>query len=212
VPHDTILNNRNDEQAMIEREPAARLYEVYQRAFDVLCEAYEVLGNLPDGPERDEAVHAHGEAADAVLFGLRAKLIALYPDLEAHLETEPTAAPLDPLVDVVDEPLTINTDVLQALSNFRSRPKLIGLPGVDPTEERERLSDVLRQLADTLLQGIQAHPRKLWVMEQFRRSLVMVEREDSEGREHFGTELESVMDILGIDSSDGLLTFYLGGI
>jgi hypothetical protein len=212
VPHDTILNKLDNEQAMIEREPATRLYEIYQRAFDVLCGAYEVLGNLPDGPERDEAVHAHGEATDAVLFGLRAKLIALYPDLEAQPEAEPTAVPLDPLAEVVDEPLTIDADVLQALSNFRSRAKVIDLPGVDPKAERERLSDVLSQLADTLLRGIQAHPRKLWVMEQFQRSLVVVEKEDSEGKEHFGTELESVMDILGIDSSDGLLTFYLGGI
>lgn len=197
---------------MIEREPATRLYEVYQRAFDVLCEAYEVLGNLPEGPERDDAVLAHGEATDAVLFGLRAKLIALYPDLEGRPGAEVTEAALDPLADVVDAPLDIDADVLRALSDFRGRPKLIDLPGLDPTAERERLSDVLNQLADTLLQGVEAHAGKRWVMAQFQRSLVLVEAEDTEAKEHFGSELEALMDILGIESSDGLLTFHLGGI
>jgi hypothetical protein len=39
-----------------------------------------------------------------------------------------------------------------------------------------------------------------------------VQSEDTEAREHFGTELERLMDILGIASSDGVLTHYLGGI
>jgi hypothetical protein len=50
------------------------------------------------------------------------------------------------------------------------------------------------------------------VLEQFQPSLEAAESEDTEGREHFGTELEMIMEILGIDSSDGLLTHYLGGI
>jgi len=197
---------------MIEREPAARLYAVYQRAFDVLCEAYEALGSLPDGPERDEAVLAHGQATDAVLFGLRAKLIALYPDLEVPTEAESAEAPHDPLSDVVDEPLTIDGQVLQGLSAFRSRAKMVSLPGADPTTERQRLSGILNELADVLLRDVEAHPSKRWVMEQFQRSLVLVEAEDTEGREHFGSEMETLMEILGIDSSDGLLAFYLGGI
>jgi hypothetical protein len=197
---------------MIEREPAARLYAVYQRAFDVLCEAYEVLGSLPDGPERDEAVVAHGEATDAVLFGLRAKLIALHPDLEVPPDAESTGTPFDPLSDVIDELLNIDEQVLQRLSGFRSRAKLVGLPGVDPAAERARLSGILNQLADVLLRDVEAHPGKRWVMAQFQHSLVLVEAEDTEGKEHFGSELEALMDILGIDSSDGLLTFYLGGV
>jgi hypothetical protein len=39
-----------------------------------------------------------------------------------------------------------------------------------------------------------------------------VEGEDTEAREHFGMELERLMGILGIASSDGVLTHYLGGI
>lgn len=56
------------------------------------------------------------------------------------------------------------------------------------------------------------NPTKLWVLAEFQRSLALVENEDTEGREHFGTELKSIMDVLGIGSSDGLLAAYLGGI
>jgi hypothetical protein len=143
---------------------------------------------------------------------LRAKLIALYPGLEVPPEAEVPEAPYDPLSDVVDEPLKIDGQVLQGLSAFRSRAKMVDLPGIDPTAERERLSGILNQLADVLLRDVEAHPSKRWVMEQFQRSLVLVEAEDTEGKEHFGSELEALMDILRIDSSDGLLTFYLGGI
>lgn len=47
---------------------------------------------------------------------------------------------------------------------------------------------------------------------QFQLSLQLVEGEDTEGRAHFGREIESLMDIFGIDSSDGLLADYLGGV
>ena len=118
----------------------------------------------------------------------------------------------DPLTHVVDEPLTINTAVVRELLAFRGKPKLVNLPGVDPTLERERLSKVLNDLIDALLQGVEANPTKHWVMAQFQRHLVLVEQEDTEGREHFGMEVEEIMDILGIESSDGLLSFYLGGL
>ena len=118
----------------------------------------------------------------------------------------------DPLSDVVDEALNIDAGVLEALNNFRSRAKMPYLPGVDTTAERARLSKVLDDVADALILGIEAHPSKLWVMTQFQRGLVLVEAEDTEGREHFGTELEDLMDILGIESSDGLLSAYLGGL
>jgi hypothetical protein len=49
-------------------------------------------------------------------------------------------------------------------------------------------------------------------MAEFQRHLTKVQLEDSEGREHIGIEVEEVMDILGIESSDGLLSFYLGGL
>lgn len=118
----------------------------------------------------------------------------------------------DPLTEVIDEPLTIDAAVLQSLVVFRRKAKLEHLPGTNPSEEQARLSGVVNRLTDSLLQGIEAHPTKLWVMAEFQRCLTEVQLEDTEGREHLGTEVEEIMDILGIESSDGLLSFYLGGL
>lgn len=118
----------------------------------------------------------------------------------------------NPISEVVDEPLAIGVAVVEQLQVFRHGPKLGSLPGVDPSQERERLLKVLNDLADRLIQGVKDNPTKLWVLTEFQRSLELVEQEDTEGREHFGMELEQIMDILGIESSDGLLSSYLGGI
>lgn len=118
----------------------------------------------------------------------------------------------DPLVEIVDESLTINAAIVEELSAFRRQPKLANLPGVDTSDEHTRLSTVLNDLADRLIQGVEDNPTKLWVLTEFQRSLELVEQEDTEGREHFGMELERLMEILGIESSDGLLACYLGGI
>jgi hypothetical protein len=118
----------------------------------------------------------------------------------------------NPIADIIDEPLDVDETTVSELVAFRNGTKLELLPGVDPTEERNRLSEILNDLAEVLIAGIQANPSKLWALTQFQPFLEMVEGEDTEGREHFGTEVENIMDILGIESSDGLLSYYLGGI
>jgi hypothetical protein len=118
----------------------------------------------------------------------------------------------EPLSYVVDEPLTINSEIIDALSAFRLRPKLEYLPGENSVEERARLSTVVNDLIDRLIRGIKSNPSKLWVMTEFQKALELVYLEATEARERFGTELEEIMDILGVESSDGLLTCYLGGV
>jgi hypothetical protein len=118
----------------------------------------------------------------------------------------------DPMAEVKDAPLFIVPRVLDGLRAFRDGPKLAELPGVNPSPERERLAVVLDDLATRLLAGVEGHPTKFWVLKQFQESLQIVREEDTGAREHFGMELERVMDILGIESSDGVLTHYLGGI
>jgi len=118
----------------------------------------------------------------------------------------------DPFEFVKDAPLFIVPRTLEQLRAFRDGPKLADLPGVNPSPERERLAVVLDDLATRLLAGVEAHPTKFWVLKQFQESLEIVQEEDTEAREHFGAELERLMDMLGIESSDGLLAWYLGGI
>ena len=285
---------------MIERETAATLYEIYERALRTLGEAEPLIQDIGDETTRLAFVSGQMRVVADILSKLRAPLVMQYRDFdtEVHegppdtllepdeqelvdkltpalvqrideillsdcvshwrkvarvagkawlqLSDESTEVPLafcaqrvkalvasgrlqaqgnldhigfsevrlpyDPLADIDDESLAVDEKVMHELSAFRHRAKLIDLPGVDPTTERERLSGILNSLADTLLEGIEANPNKRWVMGQFQRSLVLVEQEDTEAREHFGTELESLMDILGIESSDGLLAFYLGGL
>ena len=118
----------------------------------------------------------------------------------------------DPLTSVEDEPLEVEPETLDSLRQFRARDKVAMLPGVNTTAEKARLSTALNAVADSLLQGIESNPSKRWVLGVFQAALVPIQEEDTEAREHFGMELEELMDILGIESSDGLLSFYLGGI
>lgn len=118
----------------------------------------------------------------------------------------------DPISNVADEPLTVPQNVVDALAEFRASSKFDLLPGVDATAERDRLTDLINGLADQLLAGVVEHPSKLWVMQKFQTALMQLEDHDTEAREHLGMELERLMDILGIESSDGLLSFYLGGL
>jgi len=118
----------------------------------------------------------------------------------------------DPLSDVIDEELNIDENVIDNLTAFRNQPKLVNLPGVDTKLERERVSNILNALIDSILLGIKSNPTKLWVLSNFQNYLFIIQQEDTEAREHFGMEVEEIMDILGIESSDGLLSYYLGGL
>ena len=118
----------------------------------------------------------------------------------------------DPLHDVIDAPIEIDESTVIKLHILKMVEKFGSLPGENTADEKARLSTVLNDLLGRLINGVQANPTKLWVLTEFQQSLRLVESEDTEGREHFGTELESIMDVLGIESSDGLLGAYLGGI
>ena len=115
----------------------------------------------------------------------------------------------DPMAMVRDAPLFVVPRMLDALRAWRDGPKLADLPGPNPSPERERLASELDRLAGALLAGIGRHPTKFWVLKQFQQSLEAVRDADAEAREHFGNELEKIMDILGIDSSDGVVEYYL---
>ena len=93
----------------------------------------------------------------------------------------------DPLADVVDAPLFIVPRVLDGLRAYRA---------ASPSGAR---------LVDTLLAGIEAHPTKFWVMQQFQKSLAAQGGGDTATRDLVIGELEQLMDVLGIRSSDGVL-------
>ena len=115
----------------------------------------------------------------------------------------------DPMEQVRDAPLFVVPSMLDALRTWRDGPKLADLPGPNPAPARERLASELDRLGGALLAELERHPTKFWVLKQFQQSLEAVRDTDAEAREHVGTELERVMEILGIDSSDGVVEYYL---
>jgi len=96
----------------------------------------------------------------------------------------------DPLVAVVDAPLFIVPRVLDGLRAYRTSACL---------------ADELVQLTDRLLAGIEAHPTKFWVLKQFQKTLEELGDRDVQAHEHVRGELEKLMALLGIASSDGVL-------
>ena len=101
----------------------------------------------------------------------------------------------DPFHRVRDAPLFIVPRTLDALRAFRDGP------GLD---------DDLARVADRLIAGVAAHPTKFWVLKQFQPVLEHARNEPAATRERVDAGLRQLMDILGIDDSDGLLAYYLG--
>ncbi len=115
----------------------------------------------------------------------------------------------DPLSEVVDAPLSVSAETLRQLKALLSSDKFTELPGTNTAEEKTRLSELFNTLLERLANGVTSNPRKRWVMAQFQLALDAISTEDTEARELFGAYLERVMDIFSIESSDGLLGFYL---
>ena len=118
----------------------------------------------------------------------------------------------DPLAEIQDEPLRVSADVISSLQAYRETNKAQLLPGINAEAERTQLNQLLNDLTDRLLTFLAQNPSKLWVMSEFQKSLIALQDSDTEVRDHFGMELEVIMEILGIESSDGLLGWYLGGL
>ena len=100
----------------------------------------------------------------------------------------------DPFEMVEDAPLFIVPRVLEALHAYRAAPK----PGA-PVRAH------IDALAERLLAGLERHPTKFWVLKQFRQTLDAVEGHGEAARAQVRAELERLMDILGIGSSDGVM-------
>lgn len=282
----------------IEREPAAALYAIYERALATLGEAEPLILSLPESPARDAFWEAHANLIVDILWKLRAPLVTRYRELDTHKPEGPPVTLLDAedqaivdaltpeqikrvdaallsdctdqrrkvarivgtafellrddlpnlpagfyaqrvqaladarilrswgnvghmgfsevrlrrdaLADVIDEPLAISPSMLQELAAWRDGPKRTDFTDPDSEHARGYMSASLNQLAEALLQGLEANPSKRWAMARVQDCLMLVEQEDDEGKERFGDELEKLMGVLGIAGSDGLIQHYLG--
>ena len=110
----------------------------------------------------------------------------------------------DPLDTMADAPLFVVPRVLDRLRAFR--PAFDGLPEA----QAARLALAFDSLRGRLLEGIERHPTKFWVMKQFLRALETTRDEDAPMRRQAGKALGELMAVLGIDDPDGVIAHYLG--
>jgi len=97
----------------------------------------------------------------------------------------------DPLRDVVDAPLFIVPRVLERLRALR--------PALDGAALAE-----FERLRGCLLEGIERHPTRFWVLKQVQKAVEAVKGEDLETRRRFGAALKELLAIIGTDD-DGVI-------
>jgi hypothetical protein len=115
-----------------------------------------------------------------------------------------------------EDKLTVSTAQLSKLTEMRGEPKYMAEPGtiyngLRPDSARQEAETQLNDLIDRLCTGLAAAPTKQFVLSEFARTLDEFEPIDTEDREWLLRYLERIMDILGIESSDGLLNRWLYG-
>jgi Domain of unknown function (DUF4844) len=103
--------------------------------------------------------------------------------------------------------LKVTPKVIANLGEFRAEPKFQdgGIYHAPSEEVRVAAAAHLNALLDRLVSSIAAHPTKAFVLSEFRRTLTEFDGADSEDRDRLLGYLERIMDIVGIESSDGLL-------
>ena len=106
--------------------------------------------------------------------------------------------------------LEITEDTLAGLRELRGESKFHEdpasfYPGAPDETIRARCETRMNDLLDRLIAGIHEDPTNGYVLEEFRSSLALFDQEDSEERDRTLLYLERIMDIVGVESSDGLL-------
>lgn len=110
--------------------------------------------------------------------------------------------------------LAITPSQIVSLKSLRKLPKFLAAemyPGAPSEELRVEAEAHINALIDNLIEGLPQNPNKQFVMTEFMRAMANFKQADTEERERFCGYLEEIMDITGIESSDGLLNEWLYG-
>jgi len=97
---------------------------------------------------------------------------------------------------------------LKAVEKFRAEAFY---PGAPTEQLRSEAEQSVNALLDRLIPVIPTPADKQFVLQEFRRTLEAFTQSDTEERERLCGYLEEIMDIVGIESSDGLLNDWLYG-
>src|SRR5688572_3056811 len=107
-----------------------------------------------------------------------------------------------------DQTLNITPEVLQQLAALRAELKFQKedfYPGAPTEEIRRRSENAVNTMLDTIRSELSRSPQKAYVLSEFLVMLAAFESADSEEREQACSYCERVMEILNIESSDGVL-------
>ena len=106
---------------------------------------------------------------------------------------------------------TAPTDALRSLREERKYGADLCYRGAPNEETRLRCESWANALIDSLIEGLSSQPKNSFVLSQFRSHLERFGAQDTEERERACGYCEQIMDILGIESSEGLLNSWLYG-
>ncbi len=115
--------------------------------------------------------------------------------------------------------LSITTEMLDQLRAFRARPKFgpddTRFPpyvGYLPETSRSGAERELNAIVDDLIEGLPARPDGAFVLGRFTMGLLWFAGSDTEDRERCCDYLVEIMDMVGLESSDGLLNRFMYGM
>ena len=123
---------------------------------------------------------------------------------------EPSVISNDAALDFLeDQKLDISANTIRELKNLLKQGEIFSLAQITGIGQYHRINNDLNTILSVVINGIESHPEKRWFFETLKPFLETVIMEDTEVREVIALEIEKIMDILGIVSSDGFLSIYL---
>jgi hypothetical protein len=115
-----------------------------------------------------------------------------------------------------DQQLQLSQKTISKLAQLRVQVKFVNEPGtiyngMRPEPTRLQAEALVNGLIDRLQTDMPSRPSKKFVLGEFATTMGRFEPIDTEDRERFLRYLEEIMDIVGIESSDGLLNRWMYG-
>ena len=102
-------------------------------------------------------------------------------------------------------------DELLALKVEKKFEAHILYPGAPNEQIRIKCEALINNLIDTLINDLSSQPKQAFVLMKFKIHLENFNGEDTEEKERVCEYCEQIMEILGIESSDGVLNNWLYG-
>jgi hypothetical protein len=118
------------------------------------------------------------------------------------------ALALESVLAAAEDSLVISDQAIEQLKSMRAEPKFVDSLGIIGAEERAMLEPVIDDLLDRLLSGIRSNPQASWVLDQMDPTVEAFYLEDTELREPCVEYIQRILQILGIQGTNGAFKKY----